>query len=241
MFDAIGEVVEPEATDLRENGTFAWQTVGHDDIEGGDTVGSDDEESVGGSWGGCRAAISGRQAVNVADFAVGGGEILDFGSQYTQLITRRIRESNVYSITHPHFYPLEKIELKSLKGIILSGGPMSVYDNDVPSIDKRIFELGVPILGVCYGMQLITKMLNGKVEPADNREYGKAELLILTDSMLLKNVRNMSTVWMSHGDLISSSPNNFKVIAKTPETPVAAIENTDSNRSEEHTSELQSH
>ncbi|GBD89324.1 GMP synthase [glutamine-hydrolyzing] [bacterium BMS3Abin04] len=155
--------------------------------------------------------------------------ILDFGSQYTQLITRRIRESNVYSITHPHFYPLEKIELKSLKGIILSGGPMSVYDNDVPSIDKRIFELGVPILGVCYGMQLITKMLNGKVEPADNREYGKAELLILTDSMLLKNVRNMSTVWMSHGDLISSSPNNFKVIAKTPETPVAAIENTDSN------------
>jgi len=155
--------------------------------------------------------------------------ILDFGSQYTQLITRRIRESNVYSITHPHFYPLEKIKLESLKGIILSGGPMSVYDNDAPSIDKRIFELGVPILGICYGMQLITKMLNGKVDPADNREYGKAELLILTGSMLLKNVRNMSTVWMSHGDLISSSPSNFKVIAKTSETPVAAIENTDSN------------
>ncbi len=155
--------------------------------------------------------------------------ILDFGSQYTQLITRRIRESNVYSITHPHFYPLEKIELKSLKGIILSGGPMSVYDAAAPSIDKRIFKLGVPILGVCYGMQLITKMFSGKVEPADNREYGKAELSVLTDSVLLKNVRNKSSVWMSHGDLISSAPNNFNIIAKTSETPLAAIENTDSN------------
>ena len=155
--------------------------------------------------------------------------ILDFGSQYTQLITRRIRESNVYSITHPHFYPLEKIELESLKGIILSGGPMSVYDAAAPSIDKKIFEFGVPVLGICYGMQLITKMFGGKVEPADNREYGKAELSVLTDSVLLKNVSNKSSVWMSHGDLISSAPNNFNIIAKTSETPLAAIENTDSN------------
>ncbi len=151
--------------------------------------------------------------------------ILDFGSQYTQLIARRIREAKVYSEIHPHNFPLEKIKAMNPKGIILSGGPLSVYDDDVPTVDKEIFELGIPLLGICYGMQLITKLLGGKVEPAKDREYGKAEIEIREHSDLLNNVRNHSVVWMSHGDLITSLPNGFQISAATSGAPIAAMTN----------------
>ena len=151
--------------------------------------------------------------------------ILDFGSQYTQLIARRIREANVYSKIFPYNISFEELEEFKPKGIILSGGPMSVYDEDVPSLDERIFELDVPILGICYGMQLLAKFFGGKIEPAKSREYGKANINILGYSELLKNVKNNSVVWMSHGDLITKAPDDFDVNASTEETPVAAMSN----------------
>ena len=110
--------------------------------------------------------------------------ILDFGSQYTQLIARRIRESKVYSEIHAHGYSIEKIKEERPKGIILSGGPMSVYDEGAPDVSREIFELGIPVLGICYGLQLIAKHHKGKVEPAQDREYGKANLSISKDDSL---------------------------------------------------------
>ncbi len=151
--------------------------------------------------------------------------ILDFGSQYTQLIARRIREQNVYSEIFPHTTPYEKIKDFSPKGIILSGGPMSVYDDDSPAFDEKILDIGVPVLGICYGMQLLAKIFNGKIEPARNREYGKAFIEIMHYSELLKNVRNNSVVWMSHGDLITKTPEEFEINAFTENTPVAAMSN----------------
>jgi GMP synthase (glutamine-hydrolysing) len=151
--------------------------------------------------------------------------ILDFGSQYTQLIARRIRESKVYSEIHPHHYDLNKIIEERPKGIILSGGPMSVYDEDAPVVDKKIFELGIPILGICYGMQLIARYNGGNVEPASNREYGKAEINIIGDDKLLKDVENNSVVWMSHGDYITELPDDYKIIARTENSPICAISN----------------
>lgn len=151
--------------------------------------------------------------------------ILDFGSQYTQLIARRIREAKVYSEIHPHNYPIEKIKELNPSGIILSGGPLSVYDEEVPTISSEIFDLGIPVLGICYGMQLITKLLGGRVEPAKNREYGKANIEIIDYSDLLNNVRNNSVVWMSHGDMITQIPAGFEINAATASTPIAAISN----------------
>lgn len=155
--------------------------------------------------------------------------ILDFGSQYTQLIARRIRESKVFSEIHPHNYPLEKIKVERPTGIILSGGPLSVYDQDAPDISKEIFELDIPVLGICYGLQLIAKHHNGKVEPAQNREYGKVNIQINKDDLLLKSVKNNSIVWMSHGDYITEFPFGFNVTAKTDNSPVCAISNPDKN------------
>lgn len=151
--------------------------------------------------------------------------ILDFGSQYTQLIARRIRESNVYSEIHTHSYPIEKIKEEGPSGIILSGGPMSVYDNGAPDVQHEIFELGIPVLGICYGLQLIAKHHNGKVEPAENREYGKANLNIVKDDRLFKSVKNNSVVWMSHGDYISDFPKGFEVTANSENSPVCAVSN----------------
>ncbi len=152
--------------------------------------------------------------------------ILDFGSQYTQLIARKIREFNVYSEIHRFDFLIDEIKKLNPAGIIFSGGPMSVYDEGAPSIDETIFELNVPILGICYGLQLISKHFNGKVEPAKNREYGKAELEILdAKSPLFKGVRNGSVVWMSHGDYVTKLPEGFSVIALTENSPVAAIGN----------------
>lgn len=152
--------------------------------------------------------------------------ILDFGSQYTQLIARRIRESKVYSEIHSHHYSIEKIKEEKPKGIILSGGPMSVYDEGAPNINREIFELGIPVLGICYGLQLIAKHYDGKVEPAQNREYGKANLKISKSDLLLKNVKNDSVVWMSHGDYVSGFPKGFEVTATSENSPVCAVSNS---------------
>jgi len=151
--------------------------------------------------------------------------IIDFGSQFTQLITRRIREANVYSEIFPHTISIEKIKQLQPKGIIFSGGPMSVYDQNAPDIDSEIFNLGIPVLGICYGLQLISKKLNGKVEKASDREYGRTECEIISSSLLLKNVKQKSIVWMSHGDNVTEPPEGFRVVAVSKHSPVCAIEN----------------
>lgn len=149
--------------------------------------------------------------------------IIDFGSQYTQLIARRIRECGVYSEIHPFTTPLDKIKAMNPKGIILSGGPMSVYDDGAPDIDPEILSLGVPVLGICYGLQLICKIFGGKVEPAKSREYGKARLSVTGASQLLNDVRNDSIVWMSHGDYLTKIPDDFTVIATSENSPFCAL------------------
>src|SRR5262249_20289439 len=147
--------------------------------------------------------------------------ILDFGGQYTQLIGRRIREANVYTEIVPFNTPLEKIEAMQPKGLILSGGPASVYENGAPICDPRIFKLDVPVLGICYGMQLIGKELGGRVEPANHREYGSREIEAVRPSSLLNGMRR---VWMSHGDRILQPPPGFEITARTENT-IAAMEN----------------
>ncbi|HLQ78872.1 MAG TPA: glutamine-hydrolyzing GMP synthase, partial [Terriglobia bacterium] len=147
--------------------------------------------------------------------------VLDFGSQYTQLIGRRIRESNVYSEIVPFNTPLDVIREHKPKGIILSGGPDSVYEPGAPGCDPALFELGVPVLGVCYGMQVMAHVLGGKVEPSSHREYGSREIQTTGASSLLDG---MKRVWMSHGDLILEPPPGFSVTARS-NTAMAAMEN----------------
>ncbi len=151
--------------------------------------------------------------------------ILDFGSQYTQLIARRIRECSVFSVIHSHNFSIEKIKELKPKGIILSGGPQSVYDDGSPKVDKNIFTLGIPILGICYGQHLISHYLGGKVEKAESREYGKAYLKIEGNSALWNGVENNSIVWMSHGDLLSKLPDGFSIIGTSEDSPYCAIAN----------------
>ena len=148
--------------------------------------------------------------------------ILDFGSQYTQLIGRRIRESKVYSEILPFNTPLEIIRKYQPKGIILSGGPDSVYEPGAPAMDTAVYDLGIPLLGVCYGMQLIAKDLGGKVEPSERREYGSRDIERVGPSCLLDGMRK---VWMSHGDRILEPPPGFEITART-ESTMAAIENS---------------
>lgn len=149
--------------------------------------------------------------------------ILDFGSQYTQLIARRVRESKVYSEIFPFNTAIEKIKAFNPKGIILSGGPSSVYDKDAPVPAPEIFQMGIPVLGICYGMQLLAHQLGGEVARAVKREYGRAELLVDDDSDLLQGVAQQTSVWMSHGDKIEKIPEGFKVIAHTNNSQVAAM------------------
>ncbi|GAB4489060.1 MAG: glutamine-hydrolyzing GMP synthase [Thermodesulfovibrionales bacterium] len=153
--------------------------------------------------------------------------VLDFGSQYTQLIARRIRESKVYSEIFPFNASFDKIREFRPKGLILSGGPSSVYDRKAPLPDKRIFELGIPILGICYGMQYLAHALGGRVAKAQKREYGRAELVIDSKTDLFKNVApehsRRTTVWMSHGDRIERMPAGFRAIAHTANSPVASM------------------
>jgi GMP synthase (glutamine-hydrolysing) len=149
--------------------------------------------------------------------------VLDFGSQYTQLIARRIRENNVYSEILPFNASLERIGEFAPRGIVLSGGPSSVYDNGAPIPDPGIFRLGVPVLGICYGMQLMAHMLGGKVAGSLQREYGRADLFVDDDSDLLWGVTKKTPVWMSHGDRIEDLPPGFRHIAHTANAPYAAM------------------
>ncbi|MDP3048786.1 MAG: glutamine-hydrolyzing GMP synthase [Thermodesulfovibrionales bacterium] len=158
--------------------------------------------------------------------------VLDFGSQYTQLIARRVRENSVYSEIFPYNAPFEKIRDFKPKGIILSGGPSSVYSKGSPIPDIKVFDLGIPILGICYGMQLMAHLLGGRVAKAAKREYGRAELFIDDDSDLfegisskfkIQNSKFKTVVWMSHGDRIEKYPEGFMPIAHTENSPVAAM------------------
>ena len=151
--------------------------------------------------------------------------ILDFGSQYTQLIARRVREAGVYCEIHPFNMSLNKIKRFSPKGIILSGGPASIYDEDAPFVDKGILDLRVPLLGICYGMQCLTKILGGVVGESGDREYGNAAISIDDDRDLFHGLvkGEKKTVWMSHGDRIDQMPEGFEVLASTKNSPVAAM------------------
>ena len=150
--------------------------------------------------------------------------ILDFGSQYTQLIARRVRESGVFCEIHPYNYNWKDNRPPLLKGIILSGSPFSVNDPRAPLISREIYDSGVPLLGICYGLQLTTHLLGGKVEASSKKEYGRAELFVKEDSPLFKNIPEESTVWMSHGDKVLQLPDDFKAIATTGNSPFAAIQ-----------------
>ncbi len=151
--------------------------------------------------------------------------ILDFGSQYTQLIARRIRENHVYSEIHPFNLSLQKIKEFKPKAIILSGGPSSVYGEGAPRIDSHFFELPYPMLGICYGMQLMGKDLGGQVEASSRREYGRAVLEVDESNSLFHAVKLKTNVWMSHGDHVVKAPAGFRVIAHSQNSPVAAMEN----------------
>ncbi len=151
--------------------------------------------------------------------------ILDFGSQYTQLIARRIREAGVYSEIHPFNLPVDEIARMKPKGIILSGGPASVYENDSPQVDLKLFQLGIPTLGICYGLQLIAYKLGGEVDRFAKREYGKAILKIEKGDDLFFGLNSEITVWMSHGDALVKAPPEFEVIARTENSPVCVIRN----------------
>jgi len=155
--------------------------------------------------------------------------ILDFGSQYTQLIARRIRESHVYCEIHPYNIDFGEIEKMNPRGLILSGGPSSVHDEDAPIVDSRVFELGIPVLGICYGMQLITKLMGGEVAGAAKREYGRASLVVDDASDLFAGLGGTHTVWMSHGDRIEKFPQGFESIGHTGNSPVAAMRNSEKN------------
>jgi GMP synthase (glutamine-hydrolysing) len=151
--------------------------------------------------------------------------VLDFGAQYSQLIARRIREQNIFSVVLPFNASLDEIRSYTPVGIILSGGPSSVYDTDAPHADKRVFDLGVPVLGICYGLQFMTFALGGRVRSADKREYGHAKVEIQhADSELFRGLPKVLAVWMSHGDEAEALPPGFRLTAKSPNA-VAAIEN----------------
>ncbi len=150
--------------------------------------------------------------------------VLDFGGQYNQLIARRVRECNVYCEVHPYNLSTEELKALNPKGIIFTGGPNSVYGEDSPLCDMAVFELGVPILGICYGSQLMAHMLGGKVATAPVSEYGKTEVDVKTDSVLFQNVSDKTICWMSHTDYIEKAPADFHIIAHTPVCPVAAME-----------------
>jgi len=151
--------------------------------------------------------------------------ILDFGSQYTQLIARRIRELNVYSEILPFNASVEEILKHNPKGIIFSGGPASVYEPDAPKPDEKVYDLGLPILGICYGLQLITHHFGGEVIKADKHEYGKAELEVLDHEDLFYNIPHYTQVWMSHADKVVKLPEGFEVIGRTFNASFAAVRN----------------
>ena len=155
--------------------------------------------------------------------------VLDFGGQYNQLIARRVRECNVYCEVHPYNLSIEKIREMNPKGIIFTGGPNSVYGEDSPLCDKAIFELGIPVLGICYGSQLMAHVLGGSVATAPVSEYGKTEVAVNNESKLFDGVQSSTICWMSHTDYIERAPENFNIIGHTPVCPVAAMECEEKN------------
>ncbi len=150
--------------------------------------------------------------------------VLDFGGQYNQLIARRVRECNVYCEIMPYSTDIEKIKEKNPSGIIFTGGPNSVYEEDAPKCSDEVFRLGIPILGICYGNQLMAQALGGTVETADKREYGKTEIK-LGKSKLFEDIEENTVCWMSHTDFVSKVPDGFKITAATASCPAAAYEN----------------
>ena len=151
--------------------------------------------------------------------------VIDFGGQYNQLVARRVRECNVYCEIYSYKTDLEKIKALKPKGIILTGGPNSCYEENSPTCSKELFEMGIPVLGLCYGAQLMMHVLGGKVEKAPVREYGKTEVTVKNSSMLFKDVSENTVCWMSHFDYISQIAPGFEICAHTADCPVAAAEN----------------
>ncbi|WP_296242507.1 glutamine-hydrolyzing GMP synthase, partial [uncultured Faecalicoccus sp.] len=153
--------------------------------------------------------------------------VLDFGGQYNQLVARRVRECNVYCEIYSYKTDLEKIKAMEPKGIILTGGPNSCYKADSPTYSKELFELGIPVLGLCYGAQLMMHVLGGKVEKADAREYGKTEVIVdKTSSKIFEGVSKNTICWMSHFDYISQVAPGFEITSHTDNCPCASAENT---------------
>jgi len=153
--------------------------------------------------------------------------VLDFGGQYAQLIARRVREARVFSELIPYDTPVEEIKRREPEGIILSGGPNSVYGDGSPRVDEALFDLDIPILGICYGMQLMALSLGGRVEGVQIREYGRSELLVKDDTGLFAGTPDEQKAWMSHGDAVLAAPEGFAVTAETPSVPIIAFENPD--------------
>jgi len=155
--------------------------------------------------------------------------VIDFGGQYNQLVARRVRECNVYCEIYSYKTDIEQIKAMNPKGIILTGGPNSCYKDDSPTCTKELFELGIPVLGLCYGAQLMMHVLGGKVEKPMVREYGRTNLTVNTNSILFKNVSQKTVCWMSHFDYVSKAAPGFEVIAHTADCPIAAVENAKEN------------
>ena len=166
--------------------------------------------------------MSSAEKVRAESAHAGGIVVLDFGSQYTQLIARRIREQNVFSLILPCSTPLDEVKALRPEGIVLSGGPSSVYDREAPVCDPRVLQLGKPVLGICYGLQWIAHQLGGQVEPADRREYGPAELKVENNSALFAGLPPRLKIWNSHGDHIVALPAGFRAVGTTSNAVAAA-------------------
>ena len=153
--------------------------------------------------------------------------ILDFGAQYAQLIARKTREANVFSEIAAHNISAAEVREKNPSAIILSGGPSSVYEGGAPRFDNEILSLGIPILGICYGFQVLAQALGGRVDKTGKREYGATDLKLSSGGTLLASQPELQVCWMSHGDQVMEAPSGFEVLASTATTPVAAFENLD--------------
>ena len=151
--------------------------------------------------------------------------VVDFGGQYNQLIARRVRENHVYCEVYPYQKALAKIKEMQPQGIIFTGGPASVYEDNAPKIEEEVFHLGIPVLGLCYGMQFMAQTLGGKVQSAEMREFGKTPVTVNTSSPLFKGLQEKEIVWMSHTDYVSDIPEGFEIVAHTDNCPVAAMQN----------------
>src|SRR5919197_1560703 len=150
--------------------------------------------------------------------------VVDFGAQYAQLIARRIRECHVYSEIVPHDLTASQVAARRPAGVVLSGGPASVYERGAPAVDPGLFDLGVPLLGICYGHQLLARALGGEVAATGQREYGRTELRVGEPGVLLADLGPVEQVWMSHGDAVTAAPEGFRVTSRTEATPIASME-----------------